>query len=438
MRAEATADVAVVGAGPAGSAAAIVLARAGLDVALVDKARFPRDKCCGDGLTTWTLRQLEELGLQPPPTERSDEGGPSGAHRGGMGSWRDVGEVWVRSPGGHQVAFPFPRHEQGRFGAVVKRIELDQALVDLAREAGASLIEGQACTGARQGDDRVIIQLAGGTELSARYVVAADGMWSPVRRHLGLAVEGYRGEWHALRQHFTDVGPTAASELHVWFEPDLLPGYAWSFPLSGNRANVGLGILRGGQYRVGDLAHVWPELLRRPHVKEALGPEARPEAAVKAWPIPARAHGVALAGGRALFVGDAAAATDPMTGEGIGQALATGRWAAEALIFAGPHRSAAARSRYVRSVRNGLLADHHISELLSRVLAKSWGPGVALAAAGMSSWTRRHFARWLFEDEPRAALVTPGRWHRNFLSRPGAFLSSSPTASISPPASLRA
>ncbi len=407
MSAARAADVAVVGAGPAGSAAATVLGRAGLDVALVDKARFPRDKCCGDGLTTWALRQLSELGLEPL----------------GMETWHDVSEVWVRSPGGRQVAFPFPSPSHGLFGAVVKRSELDAGLLDLARASGVSVIEGQACTSASQQDDRVQLGLADGTELQARYVVAADGMWSPVRRHLGLAVRGYKGEWHALRQHFTDVSPRAASELHVWFEPDLLPGYAWSFPLAGGGANVGLGILRGSQYRVGDLAHVWPEVLRRPHVRDVLGPGARPEAPVKAWPIPARVQGIRLAAGRALFVGDAAAATDPMTGEGIGQALATGRWAAEALISAGPDRPGGARGAYEGSVRTGLLADHHMSELLSRVVAKRWGPGVALAAAGMNGWTRRCFARWLFEDEPRAALLTPSRWHRGFLSRPGAYTS---------------
>ena len=72
-------------------------------------------------------------------------------------------------------------------------------------------------------------------------------MWSPLRKHLGVATPGYLGEWHAFRQYFTGVGPRAARDLFVWFEPDLLPGYAWSFPLPDGRANVGFGIQRGRQ-----------------------------------------------------------------------------------------------------------------------------------------------------------------------------------------------
>src|SRR6476469_5015187 len=108
------ADVVVVGGGPAGSAAAITLARAGREVLLVDKARFPRDKCCGDGLTTGALRHLEGLGLDPTTVP----------------SWQTVDATWVRSPSGRVVELPFPQG-QGQFGAVARRQELDAALVDV-------------------------------------------------------------------------------------------------------------------------------------------------------------------------------------------------------------------------------------------------------------------------------------------------------------------
>src|SRR5262249_20525848 len=155
------------------------------------------------------------------------------------------------------------------------------------------------------------------------------------------------------------VGPRAATELMVWFEPDLLPGYAWSFPLPGGRANVGFGIQRGTGIPTRSMAARWPELLARPHVAEFLGPDAEPAAAHPAWPIPARVGHAPLsaAGGRVLFTGDAAAATDPMTGEGIGQALCTGRWAAEAVIAAGAAQPAVAAARYQAQVRAELVAD---------------------------------------------------------------------------------
>ncbi len=206
----------------------------------------------------------------------------------------------------------------------------------------------------------------------------------------------------------------------MWFEPDLLPGYAWSFPVAGGVANVGFGILRGSSYKVADMGSVWRELLARPHIRRFLGPDARPESPHRAWPIPARVDRTVLASGRALFVGDAAAATDPMTGEGIGQALATGRWAAEALLA---HRAdpAAARAAYEHEVRRDLVVDHRLAERLAGVLGHPVGARVAVRAAGLSGWTRRNFARWLFEDYPRALVLTPGRWHRGMFTGPGAY-----------------
>jgi geranylgeranyl reductase family protein len=393
-------DVAIVGAGPAGTAAAVHLARAGRSVVLVDKATFPRDKCCGDGLTTGALRLLEGLGLDPAT----------------VASWTPVDDVVVRSPSGREVTFPLPRH-QGLFAAVARRTDLDAALVDLARAAGAGVLEGHACTGARVDGDRVVLDVEGLGELRATHVVAADGMWSPLRKAFGVNDRSYLGEWHAFRQYFTGVGPRAATELMVWFEPDLLPGYAWSFPLAGGRANVGFGIQRGEQ-PTKTMKQQWPELLARPHIAEFLGAGATPEAPHKAWPIPARIERATLhaAGGRVLFAGDAAAAADPMTGEGIGQALLTGELAAEAILGGGD-----AGDVYERRVRRELVADARMANALIRVLSSPLGARGAVRVAGATAWTRRNFARWLFEDYPRALVVTPGRWREHSLTGIGAW-----------------
>src|SRR5690606_10772879 len=106
--------------------------------------------------------------------------------------------------------------------AVARRRDLDAALVDLARAAGAGVHGGAAVHGVDQDDDRVRLEVEGLGRLTAAYAVAADGMWSPMRKALGAATPRYLGEWHAFRQYFTGVGPRAARELFVWFEPDLL------------------------------------------------------------------------------------------------------------------------------------------------------------------------------------------------------------------------
>ena len=144
----------------------------------------------------------------------------------------------------------------------------------------------------------------------------------------------------------------------------------------------------------------------------------------KAWPIPAGIDDAVLAAGRALFVGDAAAASDPMTGEGIAQALLTGRLAARAISVSDPERPERARRRYERDVRDVLVADHRMSMLLIRALRHRQGADAALRVAGLTDWTRRNFARWLLEDESRAIAFTPGRWHREFLQREGAYVTS--------------
>jgi geranylgeranyl reductase family protein len=397
-----TADVVVVGGGPAGAAAAVTLARAGREVVLVDKARFPRDKCCGDGLTTGALRLLEQLGLDVAAVP----------------SWTDVGTAWVRSPSGRVVELPLPAG-RGRFAAVAPRLELDAALLDVARTAGVKVHDGHAVTAARHTAGSAVVAVDGIGEIEAAHLVAADGMWSPLRKHLGAAEPGYLGEWHAFRQYWSGVTGSAADRLWVWFEPDLLPGYAWSFPLPGGRANVGLAVVRDGTRRVQDMKREWADLLQRPHVRAALGPGAVAEAPHKAWPIPARVDRITLAAGRALFVGDAAAATDALTGEGIGQALLTGVLAAEAIVAGGDPQAVAARYRH--DVRRALVADHRMSLALGHALRSPRVARGAVRLVGLSAWTRTSFARWLFEDEPRAVVLTPRRWHRRFLDRDGAW-----------------
>lgn len=405
-----TADVAVVGGGPAGAAAAITLARGGRTVLLVDKATFPRDKCCGDGLTTGALRRLEQLGLRPEEVP----------------SWYPVDDVHVRGPAGRSTTFPLPRR-QGLFAAVARRTDLDSALLDVARRAGVEVHDGCRLRGVRltPAGDALILEAEGVGPVKARYAVGADGVWSPLRKALGATHEpGYLGEWHAFRQYFTGVDEQAATQLWVWFEADLLPGYAWSFPLGNGRANVGFGVLRRPGITTQRMKQQWTDLLERPHIREALGPHARPEAPHKAWPIPARVEHTALwaAGGRALFVGDAARATDPMTGEGIGQALETGILAAEAMLGAGALRPAAAAAAYDAAVARGLAVDNRLAGFLSRVgIAHRKGLRLTLRVAGANDWTRRNFARWLFEDYPRAVVATPRRWRPGIFTGPGAY-----------------
>lgn len=398
-------DVLIVGAGPAGSAAARVLAAAGRSVTIIDKAAFPRDKCCGDGLTTLALRELETIDFDP----------------GTVASWTPVDAAWLRSPSGREVCLPL--RGAGQFAAVTPRIELDNALVEHAKAAGATLHDGHGFDRVvAETDDHIDVAVDGIGVVRARFAIAADGMWSPVRKALGLSTPGYLGEWHGFRQYATNVTGPAKDRLYVWFDADLLPGYAWSFPLPDGRVNIGFGLLRDGVRKTQDMKTLWPELLQRPHIVAALGAEAVLEDRHTAWPIPARIDKATLAAGRVLFVGDAATATDSLTGEGIGQALLTGRLAAEAILDGASTAIGTAR-RYEHHVHRHLLADHKMSVALGKILARNRGARGAIRAVDLNDWTRRNFGRWMFEDEPRAVALTPRRWHRRMFRRDGAFAS---------------
>lgn len=370
----ADADVIVVGAGPAGAAAAIVLARSGRRVILADRASFPRDKCCGDGITGAALPRLTELGLDP----------------GRVASWREVDQSVFVSPSGRGVPLSTGRSGTGVL-AIATRADLDAALVDVARAAGARVVEEARLETASLSADCVTVGFAGLGVLRAPYVLAADGAWSPTRRALDTDSEPELPKWQAARTYVDGVSGAAATEARVWFDADLLPGYAWSFPLADGRANVGVGALRtaggGGGWIVRRLA----ALLEAGHVRRFLGDTAASPTRTVVWPIPTELRRANLigGGGRVLFAGDAVGATDPMTGEGIAEALQTGVLAAQALAAERP-------SQYVSGAARALVWRQRRRQLCSNLLRSRTLATAGLTVADSNDWTRRQFTRWIF------------------------------------------
>lgn len=390
-------DVAIVGAGPAGCAAAVAASRAGLRAVLVDRAAFPRDKTCGDGLTANALRLLDELGV---PTPQLDTTTSEGVVALGHESVRDVA---LRSPSGRRIDLTLP--DRGEFAAVISRRRLDRALLDAAIAAGVEARTGVEVRGVEVAATTVTLRTGESTEpIVARWVIAADGHWSTIRRLVRPEPVPYLGEWHAARQYHAAVD---ADRLWVVFERDLLPGYAWVFPLPDGHANVGFGVLRKQGRNGAQLKALWPDLLSRPALRQVLGPDAHPVEPVRAWPIPTRYRPDDLVHGRIMFAGDAAAVVDPMTGEGIAQALETGMLAAGCIAAGGEVGGA-----YRTAVHRRLGRDLRFASALAKVLARPVGARAALRIVDLTPWTRNQFARWMFEDYPRATLLTPSRWSK--------------------------
>ena len=188
------------------------------------------------------------------------------------------------------------------------------------------------------------------------------------------------------------------------------------FPLPGGRANVGFGVLRGPGVDGKSIKATWRDLLHRDSLRSVLGPGAEPEAPHRAWPIPTAYDPARLVDGRVLFVGDAASVVDPLTGEGIAQAIETGVLAADAVARGGD-----VAGRYRTNVHRAIGRDLRFASRLQQVLRHPLGARAAIRAADLTPWTRRNFGRWMFEDYPRAMVLTPDRWSRGMFTAPAAY-----------------
>ncbi|MGH9034922.1 MAG: geranylgeranyl reductase family protein, partial [Acidimicrobiia bacterium] len=307
-------DVLVVGSGPAGSVAALVLARGGARVALVDKARFPRDKACGDLVGPRAVQHLIDLGIEVPGAER-------------------VGDMIVVGPSGRRVRLPCrPGLTYPGYGFAAPRTLFDQTLREAAVSAGAESFVGRAGDPILREDGTLEgFVLSSGTPLAADMVIGADGATSRVAEVAGL-VDSARVLWgFAVRAYVDD--PVKLPHIVLWETSGWrgFPGYGWLFPGVDGRANIGLGLGMlsdrsaggGATQRFDDfVAH-----LRRLGVLEAPLPTATPGSRLGGW-LKMGMVGTTPARGAVLLAGDAAGLVNPLQGEGISQALGSGRAAA--------------------------------------------------------------------------------------------------------------
>ena len=311
------ADVVVVGAGPAGSAAAAWAARAGRDVLVIDAANFPRDKACGDGLTPRAVAELERLGLGEWLDARIRH---RGLRMSGFG-----GEVEVEWPG---PSFPST-------GSAVARVELDDRIRKVAEESGARMRLGVKAVGVNHDSSARVtsLTLSDGSQVGCRELIVADGARSTLGRVLGRrwhqeTVYGIAARGYLTTPRSDDPWLTSHLELR---SPDgaVLPGYGWIFPLGNGEVNIGVGALstvkRPAELALRPLMSYYTDLRR-----DEWGFEGKPRAMSSALlPMGGAVSGVA--GRNWMLIGDAAACVNPLNGEGIDYGLETGRLAAEML-----------------------------------------------------------------------------------------------------------
>jgi geranylgeranyl reductase family protein len=304
---EGTSDVLVIGAGPAGAAAAIVAARAGARVSVVDRARFPRPKTCGDAISNSAVGIVAEL-VGPDAVARL----PRAIVRGATAIFPDGSRV-RRSYGGAP-------------GFIVERTDFDDLLRRGAEQAGAQVHEGVTVRRLLKSGDRFTGAEGPGFKWSAGVVIVADGTASLAWDALGTPPPTGTALGISATAYYRDLGDSVDpdySEHH--FEKSLPTGYAWIFPPVGGRANVGV-YLRVDRYRAGKvpLKALLEDFIRE---NPARFGSARREGAVRSWSLPLATLAPPPCGPGLLTCGDAGRLIDPLTGEGIWHALHSGRLA---------------------------------------------------------------------------------------------------------------
>jgi geranylgeranyl reductase family protein len=326
-----TADVIVVGAGPAGSATAFYLATAGLDVLLLEKTHFPREKVCGDGLTPRAVKALTAMGV---PIAESDG--------------------WLRNKGlriiggGGRIELPWPDlSSYPSFGLVRSRLDFDEVLARHAQKAGARLLEGVNVTGPLLDDrtGRIIGVTARETingetrehQFTGRLVVAADGNSSRLSVAMGLAKRDDRPLGVAVRTYYTTPrhdDDYLEAWLDLWDGDKLLPGYGWIFGMGDGTSNVGLGLLNTSEaFGNIDYRAMLRRWLAAMPAEWGLNEETR-TAPVRGAALPMGFNRTPHYTRGLLLAGDSGGMVNPFNGEGIAYALEAGEIAARTIVQA--------------------------------------------------------------------------------------------------------
>ena len=395
-------EVVVVGGGPSGAACAYWLARAGHDVLLVEKKRYPREKTCGDGLTPRSVKQLHDLGL-------ADE--MEGHHR--FSGLRSVAF-------GRTLELRWPSHPHfPDFGYVITRKDLDHLVAERAVKAGATLWEETEAT-APVAEDGVVrgvtvqrkatsasVTASATEEVRAPYVVVADGANSRLGRALGVSRDRAFPMGMAIRGYYRSPRhdePWIESHLDLRDRSgNVLPGYGWIFPVGDGRVNVGVGLLSTfNQWKDVNTSHLMDAFVHQAPASWDIRPETSCGAPVGGRLPMALSVGPRVGPGH-LVIGDAGAGINPFNGEGIAYAYETGRMAADAVGEALAGGDGSALMEYERRLQAEYGLYFRVARAFVRIIGR---PHLmrALVSTGMRSrtlmeWVLRIMANLLRPDE---------------------------------------
>ncbi|MFN3426443.1 MAG: NAD(P)/FAD-dependent oxidoreductase [Candidatus Thermochlorobacter sp.] len=400
-------DVAIVGAGPAGASTAIGLKHTPLRVAVFDKAKFPRDKICGDALSIKISEAMRQL--SPDLLEKFEH----------FTEKVCTNAVKIVSPSNDclEIVFKPKKHFSGStIGYVSRRVDFDNFLVEQFRNApNITFYENTPIDEVEVHREYVELQ-AKGRIIRTKIAVAADGAHSLLAKRLAnfkLDEQHYSAAVRAYIKGIADTRPENYVEFYLL--RDLRPGYLWIFPLPNGLANVGLGMLSAALHKkrinlrqkLLEILRTHPQLASRFQHAEIVGD-------IKGFGLPLGSKRFHISGERFLLTGDAASLIDPLTGEGIGEAMLSGTFAAKHILncFKAQDFSAAFNKQYDEMVYGRLMPSFRLHSVLQKVAATPFLVNLLVRKVGRSEYLKDTVAGMVENFELRKRLGQPSFYLR--------------------------
>ena len=349
-------DVIIVGAGPAGASCAMGLPK-GLKYAVLDKASFPRDKICGDAIPGRALQVMESL--SPELASNFNDFSEKQIIRVGR----------AVAPSGAALDLHFTRH-----GYCATRMSFDQFLFDEAKQrSDADFYESGDVRTIEENASGVKLTLKDGLELETKLVIACDGAQSVVAKQMANKKVDKKHYSGAVRAYMKNVKGVPEDTMTICFLKDYLPGYFWIFPLKNNHYNVGFGMMsKDIAARKINLKKALKEICASEEM-ESYFKEAAFTGDVRGYNLPMGGKKSSISGKRYMLCGDAANLIDPATGEGIGNAMLSGRLAAEQAVrcLNKDNYSAAFMKQYDKAVYDKLWKELRNKKLVQQFIGHS-------------------------------------------------------------------
>ena len=410
--------VGIIGAGPAGAAAALQLNQLGIDCVVVDKAVFPRDKICGDGLSGKVITCLNRI--DPEIAIRLQEAPFK------LNSW---GVSFV-SPNRQELAIGYrpdyngkdSSHKKSPIGYVCKRLDFDNFLVEeMKRCAHIRVLEGISVEQYTLASDGYLISGTAGFQLKCDILIVANGAHSSFTKDIAKIRMEPKYYAAGIRAYYKNVtGTNADNFIELHFIKKMLPGYFWIFPLPNGDANVGVGMLSDAVRRKKvNLKNELQDIVDNdPIIKERFK-NATLMGSVEGYGLPLGGKQRVISGERYLLTGDAAFLIDPFTGEGIGNALYTGRIAANQAAKALEQKdfSAAALSAYDAEVYRVMGPELRISHRLQKLVKYAWLFNLLVKISTRNKQVKELLSCMFYEVDLRKKLAKPSFYIKLLLNR---------------------